>query len=280
MKNRIGFMQGRLSEPVEGKIQAFPWDAWESEFPAAASIDMHLMEWTLDQDRLYENPLMTPEGRHTISELCRKHNILIPSVTGDCFMQKPFWKEMGTARQHAKSDFLAIAKSCALIGIQMIVVPLVDNGRLETPTQQNVLLDFLLENQKLFASYKLKIIFESDFAPDKLSNFMRRLSDKQFGINYDIGNSAANGFDPVMEFAEYGSRISNVHVKDRIFNGSTVKLQTGDANFELVFSELSKQNYKGNFILQTARAIEGNHSEVLVEYRDLTFNWLERAGLI
>ena len=53
MKNRVGLMQGRLCEPVEEQIQAFPWKQ-ESEFSLAASIDMHLLEWTLDQDRLYE----------------------------------------------------------------------------------------------------------------------------------------------------------------------------------------------------------------------------------
>ncbi len=272
-------MQGRLCEPVDGKIQAFPWNDWESEFSAASIIDMHLLEWTLDQDRLYENPLMMPEGRKAISGLCRQHDIFIPSLTGDCFMQQPFWKATGTARQHLQSDFLAIAEACSLVGIRMMVVPLVDNGRLETSEQQNILVNFLLENQKLFASYNVQIIFESDFEPDKLSHLMGHLPDNQFGINYDIGNSAAKCFDPVLEFIEYGSRIANVHVKDRTCNGPTVKLQTGEANFEMVFSELSKQNYKGNFILQTARAIEGNHSEVLVEYRDLTLNWMEKAGL-
>ena len=55
-------MQGRLCERVNGKIQAFPWREWESEFPAAEAINLHLMEWTLDQERLYENPLMTTGG--------------------------------------------------------------------------------------------------------------------------------------------------------------------------------------------------------------------------
>ena len=35
MKERIGFMQGRLSPPVEGRIQAFPWLCWTSEFAIA-----------------------------------------------------------------------------------------------------------------------------------------------------------------------------------------------------------------------------------------------------
>ena len=44
MTEQIGFMQGRLCERVDGKIQAFPWRDWKNEFPAAAAIDLHLME--------------------------------------------------------------------------------------------------------------------------------------------------------------------------------------------------------------------------------------------
>ena len=138
-------MQGRLSDPVDGKIQAFPWQNWKNEFAEAALIDMHLLEWTLDQDKLYKNPLMTAEGRQEIIELSKEYGTIIPSLTGDCFMQQPFWKIKGTtARQNLQSDFLEIVKSCSLVGIRMIVVPLVDNGRLESTNQQKILLDFVI----------------------------------------------------------------------------------------------------------------------------------------
>ena len=35
MKPKIGFMQGRLSSKVNGKIQAFPWESWKEEFEIA-----------------------------------------------------------------------------------------------------------------------------------------------------------------------------------------------------------------------------------------------------
>ena len=40
----IGFMQGRLCNQVYGKIQAFPWLDWKSEFSVAAKIGMTAME--------------------------------------------------------------------------------------------------------------------------------------------------------------------------------------------------------------------------------------------
>ena len=275
----IGFMQGRLCERVDGKIQAFPWIDWESEFPAAAVINLHLMEWTLDQDRLYENPLMTDDGQERIRELCQLHNISIRSLTGDCFMQAPFWRVEGEARTSLQRDFLAIGSACAQVGIQMMVVPLVDNGRLDTSEQENMLVKFLLEQQQFLRECNLQVIFESDFTPIELARFIGRLPVEQFGINYDIGNSAALGFNPTDEFAAYGARVVNVHVKDRGLGGTTVPLKTGSADFDAVFAALARQNYKGSYILQTARAVGGDHAEVLAAYRDMTHQWMQQFGL-
>lgn len=276
MTRRIGFMQGRLCERVDGKIQAFPWRDWESEFPAAAAIDLHLIEWTLDQERLYENPLMTTEGQEKIRALCQHHDLAIPSLTGDCFMQAPFWKVDGQARADLQADFLAIGRACAAVGVRMMVVPLVDNGRLDTAEQESALIEFLLAQQSFLYQYNLQVIFECDFTPGEVARFITRLPSERFGINYDIGNSAALGFNPVEEFAAYGARVVNVHVKDRVLGGTTVPLKTGSADFEAAFFALAKQNYQGNFILQTARAAEGNHSEVLSSYRDMTLQWMQQ----
>ncbi len=276
----IGFMQGRLCAQGEGKIQAFPWGDWEKEFPTAAALGIRVMEWTLDQDRLYENPLMMAEGRARIRSLCNQYQIVIPSLTGDCFMQAPFWKTEGEAQSQLKDDFLSICQACADIGIRMLVLPLVDNGSFETLAQEDDLVSHLLALQAFFEKQGIQIIFESDYSPSELSRFIKRLPAETFGINYDIGNSAALGFDPIMEFAAYGSRVVNVHVKDRVLGGTTVPLKTGIAKFEVVFAELAKINYKGNFILQTARAADKDHAGALRVYRDMTANWMRQAGLV
>ena len=105
MINKIGFMQGRLCDQVGAKIQAFPWQQWEIEFIEAANIQLSMMEWTLDQAKLYENPLMTKMGQEKIELLCKKHCVSIPSLTGDCFMQAPFWKSSGEVENELKKDF-------------------------------------------------------------------------------------------------------------------------------------------------------------------------------
>lgn len=278
MSERIGFMQGRLSPVVDGRIQAFPWQHWQQEFEVAKRLGIGLMEWTLDQERLYENPLLTASGQQSILRLCSENKLSIPSLTGDCFMQAPFWKSDGEDYDQLTSDFMSICNACIKVGIKLIVVPLVDNGRLESRGQEDKLVAFLESRQPFLEQQQLKIVFESDFTPEDLARFIDRLSSDVFGINYDIGNSASLGFDANEEVSAYGKRILNVHVKDRELHGTTVPLGTGHADFDAVFSALSRIDYNGNYILQTARGGEGEHAEVLSKYRDMTTEWMVRHG--
>ena len=277
MTNKIGFMQGRLSPLVDGKIQAFPWDSWQQEFSAAQILGLGLMEWTLDQDRLYQNPLLTPQGQQEIRRLCQVHRLAIPSLTGDCFMQAPFWKASGQDRAALEADFIAIARACAEVGIEMIVVPLVDNSRLENEQQEEALVAFMLAQADLFRALGLRIIFESDFTPGELAHFIGRLPADAFGVNYDIGNSAALGYKPEEEFAAYGPRILNVHVKDRVVGGTTVPLGTGNADFPTLFRLLRDVAYTGYLILQTARARDDDHAGALRHYMGQIEAWAKRA---
>lgn len=274
MMTPIGFMQGRLSPQVDGKIQSFPWSCWEQEFPLAQGLRIPLMEWTLDQERLYENPLLTETGQARIRWLCASHEISLPSLTGDCFMQSPFWKVTGEERTSLQKDFRSIIRACRAVNIQHIVVPLVDNGRLDSDEQEELIVDWLLGEQDFIQTSQVSIIFESDLGPQELARFIERLPARLFGVNYDIGNSAALGFHPTEEFECYGSRVLNVHVKDRVLGGTTVPLGTGNADFPTVFAALKKQAYGGNYIMQTARAADGDHLEALRKYRDMVIAWV------
>lgn len=274
----VGFMQGRLCDPVNGRIQAFPWDQWETEFPVAARLSIELMEWTLDQDRLYDNPLMTGPGRERIRKLSTRHGVQVPSLTGDCFMQAPFYKASGGRRDALLADLNAVIDSCAELRVRYVVVPLVDNGRIESAAEEKSLLSGLLPLSPTLAANDMRIVFESDFPPMGLAEFINRFPRDTFGINYDIGNSAALGYDPVGEIAAYGARIGNVHVKDRLLHGTTVPLGQGSADFPAVFAALQRAGYTGNFILQTARAHDNDHAGAIARYRDVTQEWLESCG--
>ena len=268
MDYKIGFMQGRLSDPVDGQIQSFPWEYWEEEFQTAKKINIELMEWTLDDNKLFQNPLMTDHGYSRIKSLSENFKLKIKSLTGDCFMQKPFWKLNSSIADLYKNKFIKVCEASSRLGIEIIVIPLVDNGSLENYIQEEALVNYLIKCIPILKKLNLKVAFESDFEPKKLAIFINRFSSDRFGINYDTGNSASLGFDPQEEFKEYGKNIINVHIKDRKLGGATVPLNNGDVNFDLIFKGLKDLNYKGNFILQTARDKDGRHSNIIKEYKE------------
>lgn len=268
--SRIGFMQGRLSPLVDGKIQAFPYGFWQSEFELAAINKYRLIELTLDYEDPFTNPLMSDGGRSEILELSSKFRVKTPSVTGDCFMQKPFWKATKLTRHRLIENFYRVIEACGDVGATFLIVPLVDNGAISSSKELKLIIDVVNEAKPLLCAYGVKIAFESDFEPNDLYEMIHKFDYSTVGINYDIGNSACLGYDPSEEIMAYGHRILNVHVKDRPFGGITVPLGQGDANFPEVFRALKRVQYSGNFVLQTARAKEGKHLEALNLYRDFT----------
>lgn len=275
--DRVGFMQGRLSPKIDEKIQAFPWPYWEAEMPLAKSIGLSLMEWTLDQARIDENPMMTHEGRYLIQHLAETNGIQIASLTGDCFMQAPFWKAQDEERDHLIALFLKVLESAAIMGMHCVVVPLVDHGTLSNLSERLLLEKTLLGFTDFLKRNHLFIVFESDFSPIKLKQFIEGFPKEAFGINFDMGNSASYGWDPEEEIGLLAKRIINVHVKDRVLGGTTVPLGDGAVNFAKVFAFLQQVNYSGNFILQTARASDGLHLEVLSQYQQFVIQCIEEA---
>ena len=252
MKFNFGVMQGRLSKKVNNKIQAFPEKDWKKEFSKANKLGLKIIEWTLDYKKFYNNPVLTDKGQKSIKKLQKKYSIKIKSLTGDCFMQKPFWKTSKNSK--LISDFKNLIKSCNKLKIKFIVIPLVDNGSLKSLKEEIFFINICKDLSKLIKKNKVIIVFESDYHPKKLKRFISKFDKKLFGINYDSGNSAGLNYDISDEFNLYGNRILNIHIKDRIKHGKTVRLGKGNADFKKLFKKLKKINYKGNLILQTARS--------------------------
>ena len=48
------------------------------------------------------------EGRKKILELKKSHKLIVNSLTGDCFMEKPFWKVKGELQHKLKLQFISI----------------------------------------------------------------------------------------------------------------------------------------------------------------------------
>ena len=276
MLAKVGVMQGRLSPIINNRIQQFPWNSWSNEFVLASKIDIKLIEWTIDTFEFRKNPLISINQWDEINLIMEKTNISIPSVTCDYFMENPPWK---TDLKLVKEGISSILEGMRNIRSTILVIPLVDNSSLPDSSSVKIIENLFTDLIPEIIQNKLQIAFECDLNPEKLSEFISKFDRNYFGINYDIGNSSSLGFNPTEEFRAYGSRIINVHVKDRKLNGTTVPLGEGDADFLEIFRLLQEENYQGNLILQKARSKEGKDTEVLVKYKKLVEDWWEEAKI-
>ena len=148
------------------------------------------------------------------------------------------------------------------IGIKYHIFPLVDNASIASLSEEKILIK---ETNKLlkFLKKDSQILFETDYKPKKIIKFIKKFKTKRVGINYDTGNSAGLNYD-FDEEIKYFKYVKNIHIKDRILNGKTVRLGKGNWDYKKFF-RLIKGKYRGNFILQTARSPNNKHvKEILI----------------
>lgn len=267
MNPKIGIMQGRLSKPLNGKVQSFPKDSWENEFYLAKEIGFQLIEWVLG-DNLQDNPIVNKEHFVKIQKIKNRTGIGINSICCDYFMTNSLSKNSESFKKENLEVFnFLIEESCPQNNIKIIDLPLVGQVSLKKKYIAEDYKSLLLNLEKKILSNNLTIAIETDLEPDKLKNFMQNFNKKAITVNYDMGNSAFWKFDAQQEFLSYGQLISNVHVKDCTPSDYTVQFGFGDVNFKEVFSLLRKNNYKKDFILQGARG----HDDVQTAKKQLEF---------
>mgnify|MGYP006114350197 CR=1 FL=1 len=253
MNPRIGIMQGRLSKPLNGEIQSFPKDSWESEFYLAKDIGFQLIEWVLG-DNLKDNPIINKEYFSKIKMIKNKTGIGVNSICCDYFMKNSLSKNVDSFKKENLEIFnFLIEESCPQNNIQIIDLPIVGNVSLKKRKVAEDYKSLLLNLEKKILSNNLTIAIETDLEPNELKIFMKNFNKKAVTVNYDMGNSAFWKFNPQQEFLTYGEQISNVHVKDCTPSDYTVQFGKGNVNFNEIFSLLKKNNYKRDFILQGAR---------------------------
>ena len=244
-------MQGRLV-PSErtGRIQFFPETNWKKEIFIAKKNNYRIMEWTVNIENIKKNPLLINSEINELKKYLVLNKLKVKSVTCDFFMQKPFFKNY-------KNKFILkilkkLIKNGQKIGIKYFVLPLVDQSSIKNKKQENQLIKNIKKFKKILKN-DVKILFEIDYKPEKIIEFMKMLNSSKFGINYDTGNSAGIGYD-FNDEKSYFKYVKNIHLKDKKLKGNTLRLGKGDFDFKNFFKFIKKINYKGNFILQSARS--------------------------
>jgi hexulose-6-phosphate isomerase len=252
LTKQIGIMQGRLSPRIDGKIQAYPEKSWQNEFHLAKEIGYSAIEWIVEEP-LEKNALMSELGRDSIDQLISETGVKIEFVCADIFMQQPFVRVSNSTVEENKrylNKILIAAKKIGAIGVE---IPFVDSSSIKNGVDYSELISRLQKGFELAGEIGIGISLETDLDANAFKELLERINLEHVKANYDIGNSASLGYDPMEELNSYGHKIWNVHVKDRKLKGTTVPLGSGDAKIKQVFTKLKEIQYSGGITMQAAR---------------------------
>ena len=255
--SQLGVMQGRLLPKYKGRYQALPVGYWQNEFDIAASLNLNLIEFIFDYDECNSNPLFSRAGLQEISQKIKSSGVSVKSVCADYFMEAPLHDNDPIISNHSISIFEKLIENSSIIGISDVVLPCVDQSSIADEKCQDRLIGILKEFEFLLKKRNIRVSLEADLAPTSFANLLDRIASNYVWVNYDTGNSASLGFDPDEEFIAYGSRISDVHIKDRTIGGGPVMLGLGDAKLSRIKALLEEYNYPGPVIFQAYRDDEG-----------------------
>lgn len=259
-KFSLGIMQGRLLPKESNLYQCHPSD-WQKEFDLCKNNSFDYIEWIIDARSIDKNPIFSISGRKQIEEKISHTNVKVKSICADLLMEKFIKndKDIHTWKMY----LIKIIESASKINAGIIVIPLIEKMSLSNSNLFSVILKILNDCKEICKDMNIKLALELDLSPKKVINVLDKLNSEYVGINYDLGNSAALGFDIKEEFNYYGNKIFDIHIKDRCFNSGPCLLGTGNVDFIEAAKLIRKNKNNCPIIMQSYRNHEGLNITIL-----------------
>ena len=233
----FGVMQGRLLPKHKGRYQAHPKGYWKSEFDLAAGLGVSYIEFIFDYEDAYENPLMCKSGISKIRDAVNATGVEVRSICADYFMEAPLSSYDESVAKRSFRTLESLIDNASLLNVSDIVIPCVDQSSIRGHNRERCrrLVQIMRAIATRAEEAGINLSLETDLPPKPFVKMLDDIDSHRVTVNYDTGNSAALGYDPVEEFAAYGDRITDIHIKDRVRGGGPVELGTGDTDFRKVF---------------------------------------------
>ena len=233
---KLGVLQGRLSPPIGG-FQEFPED-WEREF-RIAELDLGLshIDWLVTKNCSQQSNALF---------YCTLRGLPIGSICADNLIDKRIIEP-----SFLFNNLQPICDSAIKNNIDTITIPLLEESDVSDVTTRD---KFITNINKFAITYYPELIFSFEIeAYEKVISDVINSNDN-FRLTYDTGNMTSLGINHEYYIEKFINKIDTVHIKDRLFNGTTVYPGKGKTDFKSIFNNLRLLGDKGiNYTLQTNR---------------------------
>lgn len=254
--NKLGIIQGRLSEPLEG-FQRCPKN-WQREFELLDSLSLSHVEWIVVSEDYESNPIFQEihVDLDKVSGVCLD-NLVDDRIDNPEFLDHNLRKACDTLRKR---------------GVKHVAVPLLEKSSLENNASKfNNFLSLLKEYSDEYKD--MTFLLETEMSLDKVVKLCNVSSNVK--VTYDTGNTTSFGISHEDFINVLFDRIENIHLKDRTKDAVSKPPTQGDTDFHNIFKILKKKNYDKIYTLQTMREKSGlevstirRHIKVLKEIYD------------
>ena len=244
---KIGIVQGRLSEPIEG-FQECPAN-WTREFDLLNELGLNHIEWIVTKENYHSNPIHDVDlSDRPISSVCA--DFMVDENFNQITYLDDYFKPMCDLVRKNKINYLTI--------------PLLEKSSV---VDYDVRDEFASAIYPYLCDYPdIKFLIEAELGIRELKGLLM----ENVGITYDTGNITSFGIDQAIYIESFKHDICQVHIKDRTVNPmETVVPGKGDTDFKSIFKKLKSINYDGLYTLQTTREEDGNEIETIKKHKDI-----------
>lgn len=260
IKYKLSFVQGRLSPQIGSIYQYFPIDNWQKELVEAKKIGLGNIEWIVSD---LSNPIFNSGFLKIILIHLKKYRISISSISLDYLMKEPLYSQK-------KEDLDWLIKKLNIMSIKFekirLNIPIEEISGIFNSYQVNkVKKNLSILKKKL--SKKFLISLETDMSPKNLYILLNKKELRGIGVNIDIGNIDANGYDIKEYFLWLKNLIYGVHIKNRGLLFSKSKMLESNKSLNYVINNLDKLNNINDLTLQTYKDNKNYKRQLIQNYK-------------
>lgn len=255
-------VQGRGLRQIRNSLQYFP-ENWEEEFPIISQLGFDGIEWIYDKESENDNPILFESGRDKMVRVSADNKIDLENIVLDWYMSSPILVEDQFTVEQKIEKLILLIENSSKVGFKRIIFPLLEKNNINSNDKKIKFVNVIKKISKHLENHKMQLHLETSLSPNDEFDLLKKIDHPNIYICYDMGNSAAYGYEPKSSINKIKEFLGTVHIKDRMKDGLSVPLGKGSVDFMSVFNSLREIQFSGPYSFQVYRNKDSNNVEVL-----------------